>query len=202
MRGNPGNEVLNTTVTNTQTQFISSSYVQLLQHIYCCIYSYSYCLIWLRKCYSVLCLLQAISKSCKSVCEYTCLLQNPVLKSIVQCTLLCMHSIVFFKEKHCTMCTLLVYITEFSLKIGGGPNTLLPPIWIFFWGGGHAPPRSPYSGPYALNLTSDSCSTYVETNIYLFLSHKKDYKYFTASRCRYAVFVLFYKNNLLFTKLK
>ena len=35
-----------------------------------------------------------------------------------------MHSIVFFKEKHCK---LIVYITEFFLKSGGGPNALLAP---------------------------------------------------------------------------
>ena len=37
MLGKPGNEALNTTVTKyTDTPFISSSYVQLLQLIYCC----------------------------------------------------------------------------------------------------------------------------------------------------------------------
>ena len=45
-----------------------------------------------------------------------------------------MHSIVFFNEKHCT---LIVYITEFFLKSGGGPNALLPPPPSKI--GGHGP---------------------------------------------------------------
>ena len=38
------------------------------------------------------------------------------------------------------------------------------------------------------NLTLDSCSAYVEINIYLFVSHKTDWKYVSASRCMYAIF--------------
>ena len=42
----------------------------------------------------------------------------------------------FFKEKHCT---LIVYITEFFLKSGGGPSALLPPPRVKSGGGGMAP---------------------------------------------------------------
>ena len=52
----------------------------------------------------------------------------------------------FFKEKHCT---LIVYITEFSLKIGGGANTLLPPPPNLNWGGGHGPLAPPIADPMA-----------------------------------------------------
>ena len=47
-----------------------------------------------------------------------------------------MNSTVFFNEKHCT---LIVYITEFSQKIGG-PNALLAPQSVL---GGHGPPGPP-----------------------------------------------------------
>ena len=47
-----------------------------------------------------------------------------------------------------------------------------------------------YAYSWYLNLTSDSCSACVETNIYLCLSHNNVEKYFTASRCRYAPKIL------------
>ena len=59
-------------------------------------------------------------------------------------TYACIPLLFFFKEKHCT---LIVYITEFSLKIGGakyinGP----PPIWNL-GGGAMAPPAPPIADP-------------------------------------------------------
>ena len=63
-----------------------------------------------------------------------------------KCTLLCMHSIVFSKDEHCT---LIVYITEFFLKSGGGAKCITAPPPSKIWGG---------HGPLALPPVADPMS--------------------------------------------
>ena len=55
-----------------------------------------------------------------------------------------MHSTVFLKKNT----TLIVYITEFSLKIGGGGKYITAPPQFEIGGGAWPPPGPPYSGPY------------------------------------------------------
>ena len=66
-------------------------------------------------------------------------------------TIVCMHSIVFIKEKHCT---LFVYTTEFFLKSGGGGQMhYCPPPPSKIWGGGARAPWPPCGGPHALTVS-------------------------------------------------
>ena len=58
-----------------------------------------------------------------------------------------MHSIDFFKEKHCT---LIVYITEFFLKSGGGGKCITAPPPRVKSGGGMAPCPPPVADPMSL----------------------------------------------------
>ena len=144
MRGKPG-EVLNTTETNTQTLhlFLFHMYVRTATTAHLLL---PYCSIWLRKCYTVLCLLPVSSKSCKWICEYTCILQYPVLKSIVQCTLLSMHSTVFFQRK--TLYINCVHNRIFPKKFflgGGGQMHYWPPVLSL---GGRGPPGPPVADPW------------------------------------------------------
>ena len=96
---------------------------------------------------------------------YTCILQYPLLKSIV-CKSICtsvygmhivctMHSSLFmhstvscitcmhfqcFKEKHCT---LIVFHNKIFPKNWGGQMHYWPPPQSVLWGGGHGPPDPP-----------------------------------------------------------
>ena len=129
MRGKPENEVLNTTVhrqystlqytTNTQTLYL------FLLHMYSYYSTFIVAILLDMTSQMLFCTLPIASIVSKyshasefvSIRVYCSLcIMYPVLKSIVQCTLLCMHSTVFSKK----ITILIVYITEFSLKIEGG----------------------------------------------------------------------------------
>ena len=135
MRGKPGNEVLNTTVTNTQTFHL------FLLHKLCTSTATTAHLllpIWFRKCYTVLCLLD---------CQYSEQLAQVMQVSFVSIRVYC-------TKEHCTMHTTMhafhccffqrkpLYINCLHNRIfpkNGGCITAPPST---FWGGGAmAPPH-------------------------------------------------------------
>ena len=132
MLGKPGNEVLNTTVTNTQTLYLfllhMYSYYStfIVPYIRIARYDFANSILYFAYCkYS-----EQLPSHSSELWVYVYTAVYPVIKSIVQCTLCTLYNV------HCTMyyaCIPLFYsknkivcITEFSLKIGG-PNTLLAP---------------------------------------------------------------------------
>ena len=141
MRGKPGNEVLNTTVTNTQTLNLfllhMCSYYSTFIVAYTRIARYDFANAILYFAY----------------CKYSEQLASEFVSIRVYCSILCtkehctmyttMHAFhSFFKEKYCT---LIVYITEFSLKIGGGVKYITGPPNLNF--GGPWPPGPPIADP-------------------------------------------------------
>ena len=126
MRGNPGNEVLDTTVTTRYTQtlhlFLLHMYSYYSTFIVAILLDFANAILYFAYC-------QYSEQLASYASEFVSIrVLYPVLKSIVQCTVYTiMHAFHCFCQRKTLYCTLIVYITEFSLKLGGGPNALLAP---------------------------------------------------------------------------
>ena len=157
------------------TPIISSSYVQLLQHIYCCQiarYDFINAILYLAHFQYSQQLASHASECAVSCTKEHCMYLYQFYGMHIVCTMhnsLCMHSTVScitcmhfqcFKEKHCT---LIVFHNRIFPKIGGdallAPNTFL---------GGHDP-LDPRGGPHGTSTSIYPYRSYLHTNICIFL---------------------------------